>query len=505
VLRTVLVVAGSAGAALYFYADTLIEQRLRPATVELLKRRFDSEVELASVRVHVGLSLHVRGEGLVLRHQGRRDIPPLITIRAFTIVAGLRELWSRHIERVHLEGLEIVIPPRRRADMPTLAPAADVRRDQPDVHIEELLAEESLLTITSTRTRRGPRVFQLRRLRFEDLELSKRTPFEATLTNPTPEGEIAVVGGFGPWNTEEPRVTPIEGGFVFDADLATIKGIGGALHAEGTFKGPLDYIRTSGKTRTDGFYLSTGGETFPLLVDYEAIVDGTNGDTRLEMVEGRLGESLISARGDIVRVEGVNGRRITLETSTRGGRLEDFVKLTTRVQQSPLTGLVDANATVDIQPGPADVIERLELGGTFNVQRALFTSQVIQDRVDQLSRSGTGRPTDPSIENVASGLRGSFHLNDARMTLRSLNFRVQGAEVRLGGTYGVQSGRLDFGGTLRLQARASRTQTGWKSLVLRVFDPLLDGAGAGTVLPISITGTRDRPQFGADIKTAILK
>ena len=91
------------------------------------------------------------------------------------------------------------------------------------------------------------------------------------------------------------------------------------------------------------------------------------------------------------------------------------------------------------------------------------------------------------------------------MTLHSLTFAVRGAEVRLAGHYGVQSGRLDFKGALRLQARASRTQTGWRSLLLRVFDPLLDGDGAGTVLPIYITGTREQPKFGADLKKAILR
>jgi hypothetical protein len=37
-----------------------------------------------------------------------------------------------------------------------------------------------------------------------------------------------------------------------------------------------------------------------------------------------------------------------------------------------------------------------------------------------------------------------------------------------------------------------------------VFDPMLDAPGAGTVLPISITGTRNAPKFGADLKKAIL-
>ena len=179
--------------------------------------------------------------------------------------------------------------------------------------------------------------------------------------------------------------------------------------------------------------------------------------------------------------------------------------MTTRVQTSPIVGRVNAKAKLDIPPGETEVIDRMDLDGTFEVQRALFTSEAIQDRIDELSRRGRGRPADQAIDNVASNLRGSFRLRNGRMTLRSLTFSVQGAEVRLAGEYDVRSGRLDFQGELRLQARASRTQTGWKSLVLRLFHPLLDGKGAGTVLPIRITGTRDQPKLSADIKRAILR
>lgn len=510
VLLGVAVVSVGLAIAAYVWADQLIEQRLRPATIDLLSRRFDSEVELDRMTVGFTPALSIRGEGLTLRHKGRKDIPPVIAIRAFTISASVAELWARRIDRVHLDGLEIMIPPRRGEDMPRLAPAAadDSAASGPagqDVFIGELLTENSLLTIMPKREGKRPRVFQLRRLRFHDLEFAKAMPFEAAITNPTPEGEIAVVGAFGPWHREEPSLTPIEGTFLFDADLGTIKGIGGAMHAEGTFSGPLEFIRTSGKTRTEGFHLSTGGAEFPLTVDYDAIVDGTNGDTTLESVEGRLGQSQISARGAIVGVPGVKGRRITLQTRTRNGRLEDFVKLTTRVRTSPMTGLVNVEATLDIPPGEAEVIERMDLAGTFGVRSARFTSQAIQDRVDELSRRGRGRPRDQTIDQVASDLRGRFRLRNAHMAVPALAFHVEGAEVRLAGGYGVASEQLDFRGTLRLQAKVSQTQTGWKSLVLKIFDPMLDDNGQGTLLPISVTGTRDQPKFGADIKKAILK
>ena len=494
----------------YLRADALIERYLRPATIALLEDRFDSKVELASVRVRFTPGLTVRGEGLTLRHEGRTDIPPLLAIRVFTIDASVRELWERRIDRVHLEGLEIAIPPRRGADMPSLTrdragDGAPAEPGRPNVFIRELLTEDSLLTIAAKREGKRPRVFQLRRIRFENFQFGQAVPFEAALSNPTPEGEIATVGRFGPWNAAEPSLTPIDGTFLFDADLATIKGIGGALHAEGTFSGPLEYIRTTGKTHTTDFYLSTGGSKFPLTVEYTAIVDGTNGDTTLERVEGQLGDSQITASGAIVGVDGVRGRRITLDTTTRGGRLEDFVKLTTRVPTSPMTGLVNVTATLDIPPGEAEVIERLRLEGRFDVAQARFTSATIQSRIDELSRRGQGRPKDETIDDVASNLRGTFQLSNAQMRLQALSFRVRGAEVRLAGTYSVPTERLNFAGTLRLQARASQTQTGWKSLVLKLFDPLLDGDGAGTVLPISITGTRNEPKFGADLKKAILR
>ena len=296
-LVLLIVALAAGGGALYYYADTLIERHLRPATIALLEERFESAVELSSLKVSMVPSLSVRGEGLTLRKKGRTDIPPLIVIRAFTISASPRELWERRIERVHLEGLEIMVPPKRGADMPGARRGADGNSAEaapdgaPDAFIKEIITENSLLTIMSKQAGKRPRVFQLRKIRFENFQFSKPSAFEADLSNPTPEGDIAVVGSFGPWQADEPSQTPIAGSFLFNADLATIKGIGGALHAEGNFSGPLDYIRTSGKTRTEGFYLSSGGEKFPLTVDYDAVVDGTNGDTHLERVEGRLAQS----------------------------------------------------------------------------------------------------------------------------------------------------------------------------------------------------------------------
>jgi hypothetical protein len=41
--------------------------------------------------------------------------------------------------------------------------------------------------------------------------------------------------------------------------------------------------------------------------------------------------------------------------------------------------------------------------------------------------------------------------------------------------------------------------TGFRSLLLKPFDPLLRKRGAGTRLAIRVTGTRDKPDFGVEI------
>jgi hypothetical protein len=40
--------------------------------------------------------------------------------------------------------------------------------------------------------------------------------------------------------------------------------------------------------------------------------------------------------------------------------------------------------------------------------------------------------------------------------------------------------------------------TGWKSLLAKPFDKLLEKNGAGVQVPIMISGTRSAPKFGVD-------
>ncbi len=498
-----LIVTG--GIVVSYFADDLIEARLRPATIRLLSARFGSEVDIREMKVRVLPKLAVHVAGVSLRHQGRTDIPPLITIQAMTMETSVWRLRRSHIDRIHIDGLEIVIPPQRGAAIPSLNGSKGEDRtgsgnDMPDAFIEEILSENAKLTIMPKRENKSPREFLLHRIRLVNMEFSKPIPFEATLTNPKPAGLIETIGTLGPWQGGEPGLTPVNGTFTFNADLGTIKGIGGALASEGSFSGVLERIQTSGSTSTPDFRVtSRDGNALPLQTTFKAVVDGTNGDVILDRVEAKLASSTFVTSGAVVGQKGVRGRFIRLDINGKPARLDDVLRLAMKGGKPAMAGGLTISARMDLPPGEPDVVERMTLDGRFHIDRARFINEAVQEKIDELARRGSGRPDDEGIDDVMSDMRGEFTLGNGVLRLRNLTFTVVGASIAMAGVYNLKSEALDFRGDVRLRANASRTMTGFKSLLLRPFDPLLRKRGAGTRLAIKVTGTRDEPNFSVEL------
>jgi hypothetical protein len=351
-----------------------------------------------------------------------------------------------------------------------------------------------------------PRVFTIESLSVERVTLDQPLDFDAVLTNPIPRGEIRTKGRFGPWVKTDPGLAAVSGTYRFDkADLGTIKGIGGILSSDGRFDGVLEQILVEGKTDTPDFSLDTARHAMPLTTEFKACVDGTDGDTYLDEVKARLRRSPILAKGKIEGHVGVDGRTVTLETRVDGGRIDDFLQLAVKADPPILRGLVSVTSTVRIPPGKRSVVERLQLKGQFSLQRAIFTGSTVQAKMDEFSRRGQGRPNDENVTNVASNFKGHFSLTDGTLNLPDLAFAIPGATVAVRGTYGLVTEQMAFDGSVRLQAKLSQMTTGMKSVLLKVIDPLFARHDAGTVVPIHISGTREHPQFGVDVKGALTR
>ena len=106
-------VAALVVAVILFSLPIAITPGLRARLTDALGERFGSDVELATLRVSLLPRLRVSSDGVVLRHKGHTDAPPLITIASFSAEASLRGLLGRplRLSRVRVEGLEINVPP----------------------------------------------------------------------------------------------------------------------------------------------------------------------------------------------------------------------------------------------------------------------------------------------------------------------------------------------------------------------------------------------------------
>jgi AsmA-like protein len=497
-LLLVAAVAAAVTAAVFWLSRP---ESLRERAVAALSRDLESEVSLDALETSLRPSPRIVLRGLVVRHRGRRDIPPLIQIRSLTVDVSLAGWRAHRLDHVNVDGLQIFIPPRTDADIEKRKPAAPPVGEW---YIDRLTATDASLRIGVREPGMPPREFHIHQLAMSAVGASRAMTFDAALTNPKPVGEIKSKGTFGPWQEDSPSLTPLEGTYAFsNADLATFKGIAGILTSDGRYRGVLERIEADGTTSTPDFRLSVGGNPVPLTTHYQAVIDGTNGNTVLKRIDAVLGQTKMSVSGAVIGIKGIEGRTITLDVDIPGGRLEDLLRLTVKGDKPPLTGGIVVKTSIRIPPGDRDVVDKLQLDGRFRVVAARFASLDIQKKLDELSRRGRGRPDEQGGGRTVSNVSGPFRLKNTAMTFPQLTFGVPGATVRLSGRYHMRQETLNFLGTLRLQATVSQTVTGIRRLLLKPIDPLFAREGMGTVLPIRIGGTRSNPAFALDVRSAI--
>jgi hypothetical protein len=162
----------------------------------------------------------------------------------------------------------------------------------------------------------------------------------------------------------------------------------------------------------------------------------------------------------------------------------------------PMRGAVHFHTKLVIPPGDVDVAEKTSLDGAFTMDSAHFSELNVQEKVNELSHRGEGKPEESDQDTVASDFKGAFKVNKGVITLSGLSFVVPGVSVDLSGTYGLLNNEMDFRGTARLVAKISQTTTGWKSVLLKAVDPIFKRKNVGAEIPLRIRGTPDKPLFG---------
>jgi len=464
---------------------------------DMLSSRFHGQVEIGSMDVHLLPKMELSGSGIVLRHHGRTDVPPLIKIDHFSASASPFSLFGKpwHIGRVELRGFHITIPPKEERGQ---SHVFSVKHDVP-VKIDELTADDTTLTILTDKPGKSPHEFVIHHLAMYKIGPDQPADFEAALTNATPPGEIETKGKFGPWQADDPRTTPLNATYTFDhADLSVFKGIAGILSSKGKFGGPLESMEVEGETTTPDFSVDTGGHPMMLKTDFKATVDGTNGDTLLHPVIAHLGDSTLLCQGSIVKPAEGKGKEVLLDVTTQGANIQDMLLLAVKSNQPLMTGDLFFHTRFDLPTGNEEVMKKLKLEGTFRITKAKFTNPKVEDKIESLSQRAQGHPGEPAAHDPLAKLDGKFGLGGGIITFPQLGFAVPGANVRVHGTFGLVSEKIDFHGDARLEAKPSDMVKGWfKSLLLKPIDAFFRKNGE-TQIPIKVTGSREHPSFGLD-------
>jgi len=507
--KLALKIAGISAAALLaalIVTSVEISRHLKDLVPAWLSQHYNGTAQVADFHASIAFPFVLgSAENVTLHFKGREDLPPMIAIRKLTLRASIWELLRNpvRIASVQLEGLELNIPPR---DTPgNGGTIMNFGRKAREARFGEIRADGAVLKILTQKPGTSPREFDIRELRLSSTDPEGALEFHAKLSNPMPPGEITSSGVFGPWNLEVPSETPVKGAYVFEhADLGVFRGIAGILSSTGQYKGVLDQISAQGTTDTPDFRVARAGHSVDLKTTFDATIDGTDGDTYLHPVEAHVGKTVLICQGKVEHTEGKPGKEISLEVNTQDGRIEDLLQLAVK-EKPPMTGPVHLKTNFELNGGPKDILDRLTLDGSFGLDAIHFTQSAVQQRVDNMSKRGEGKPReviDPSQaiaeDDVASNMNGGFRLKDGVLTLSAVQFQIPGAALEISGTYALEPEELELYGTIRMQAALSQTTTGFKSVLLRLADPFFSKNGH-TVLPIKITGTVQHPHYSLDM------
>jgi hypothetical protein len=557
VLAVLAVAAGTTVAILLHRAEPM----MRASLIDTLQKRFHSRVELDDLKVSIldGFSVESRGLRIWLPTEEdsgtaqATDSPATATqasdpqsvwrTEPWIIVGKMRFHVSWRIlpgkpivvSVIHVEDVRVLLPPkddRPHLSMPggnsgqssptedQTAQSTPQTQEQskpslfklPPIQVGKIECETAELVIERKQeTGKPPKVpldFKLRKITLIPDGKGGPVAFTVDMVNAKPVGIIHSTGYFGPWVKGDPGALPIKGDYTFDhADLSTIKGIAGILSSTGNYAGTLRKIEAQGQTRTPDFRLERVDKSAGVLLttNFHAIVDGTNGDTYLQPVDGMLGHTHILARGQVIRASdltpGAQGHDITLQVNVDRGRIEDILNMSANSAAPFITGKLTLDTSFHLPPGKESIWDKLQLKGQFHLSQARFNNDKMQGRIVQLSLRGQGKPkevktTDPT--DVLSEMQGHFELGGGNLQLPDLDYQVPGAEIVAHGTYGLKAGSLAFDGDARLDASLSKIVGGWKGLLLKPADRYLRKNGAGTDVPIHVTGTRKEPKFGVD-------
>jgi hypothetical protein len=463
-----------------------------------LQQKFGSRVEIKSFRSNYFPPMCV-AEGVTFRRNTQAGAAPIATVARLTIEGSYPGFFAtpKRISHVTVEGLHVFASPASEKAGPAAAPTQ--AGDKTKIEIGDITADNSIVEFSSGESGAKPMRFDVHKLTINDVSEGQPLAFHAELTNPLPPGEIRAEGEFGPLDTSKPEEAAASGSYTFEhANIGVFPGIGGTLYSTGKFEGKLNQLEVAGMTDTPDFNVSPNPHTVHLRTQYHAVVNGWNGDVSLKSVKAQMNSSTILARGEIAS-KGGPGKTVSITGVENEGSIKDWLELLAHNHHPKMTGTMKFRTIVYVPPGPRDFIDRVNLRGDFEIGDAEFSKPATQEKVNNLSRVAQGEKADDAPESVFENMRGHVEMENAVANVSDLYFGLPGALAHMHGTYGVENGKIDLHGNLRVDQKLSKSQSGVKSVFLKAIEPMMKKKRAGEVVPVKITGTLKEPSYGLDV------
>ena len=473
--------------------DTLQERSLRQVTIDHFRDTYFPPGCIA--------------EGIRFLRIQHKEKPPLITIRKLILEDSYPHLltFQHRLNTVKVVGLHVTVPPKEPAGEPSPIMPLTYSNSRNSMVIDTILADGAVLDLLSHVPHKPPVRIVVNRLELRHIGSNTPVTYKLTLQNSEPPGKIRSVGSWGPWDPKQPDATPVQGKYSYDnANLSAFKEISGTLNSKGEFRGTLGHIAVNGTADVADFQLKDTSHKRQLNTQFQAVVNGTNGDVLLNRVTTAFNHTALLFEGSISAQKGASGKAVSLNVSSQRARIEDLLNLFISAANPPMSGAITLHGHIGLPPGPDPFLDRLKIRGGFGMGGSKFTNKQTERELARLSVSAIKGDKEEDRENpqtVLSDVTGQVNAGQGTAHLSHISFQVPGAQASLEGTFGLIDHRANLHGVLVTKGNVSDATTGFKSFLVKAISPFFKKRRHAKIVPFKITGPYGKTSISLNLES----
>ncbi|WP_419804502.1 AsmA-like C-terminal region-containing protein [Terriglobus sp.] len=480
---------------------------VRGRLLQTFQQRFHSPATIDDLRVHYTGQIQVDGRGLrvqsVLTGVPGDPQHPMLQVQEFHFHLSILAALSRspRIHHVRIRGVQLDLPA-------AAAQASHATEPDREVDLEYAEVDDAHIRFASSAADRAPLTFDLPHLVFRGVSRSRPIRFHAVVDNGPPLGISETDGTIGPWNFDDPRLTPLQGAFTFkDKDVSSVRGLHGRLSLDGHYQGTVANMHAEGTTNDPAFALDVSSHPVTLRTKFAMTLLPAQNAVSLERVEGSFGNTIFLCHGTAVKDRTADSFRLDVQLDTAGARVEDALALATHTTPPVMRGALSLTGRLQMRAGPESVSRKLSLGGgTFAISGGTFSNPGVQQTFDELAERAQGNPKHATAQRAASvtaAARGTVTMRNAVLRFPQVHVTSPGSQATLHGTYSLDGTQFVFDGSVHTEAKLSNMTSGLKSALLKPFNGLFGhgdhGGSGGATLPLHIQGVGGVPHLNTHI------